>query len=358
MKKSCQYNQIPINDIRIKYGNDLFKFPEKTINYKKLLQFIKYSFPKAVLNNFKITFYTENGISINITDNYNLHFTIEHMNNKYGTLQLTSMTLLSQVEIKTDIEYDETEEHTKFKDEELYLENTQNEKNFHEPSYNRVNSYNCISSARKLTDIILDCNEEEKEIIPQIKVDEYEAKHQYSEIRNSEEIKENSPIRNKKIIRNNKKAIFNAGLSYLSDSKIAELKEKYSNNKDKRDKATRFSRVRGKNELCNSDKERDIFEEWLVISKANVKQHIKRYSEDTTLAIFFDKFSVNIRIRIQLYTHKSQKSKKTSQTFTFYKNGINENWTKEEASQKLENFLRFALENLFEIKGPINLDDF
>jgi len=281
------------------------------------------------------------------------------MNNKYGTLQLTSMTLLSEVEIKTDLEFDETEEQTKIRDEELYIEKKQKENNFDgSSSYNRVNSYNSMSSARKLTDIILDCNEEEKENVPQIKIDEYEVLNRDYERRNNREIIEKSPIRNKKIIKNNKKAVFNTGLSYLSDSKIAELKEKYSNNKDKRDKATRFSRVRGKNELCNSDRERDIFEEWLVISKANVKQHIKRYSEDTTLAIFFDKFSVNIRIRIQLYTHKSQKAKKTSQTFTFYKNGINENWSIEEASHKLENFLRFALENLFEIKGPINLDDF
>jgi hypothetical protein len=281
------------------------------------------------------------------------------MNNKYGTLQLTSMTLLSEVEIKTDLEFDETEEQTKIRDEELYIEKKQKENNFDgSSSYNRVNSYNSMSSARKLTDIILDCNEEEKENVPQIKIDEYEVLNRDYERRNNREIIEKSPIRNKKIIKNNKKAVFNTGLSYLSDSKIAELKEKYSNNKDKRDKATRFSRVRGKNELCNSDRERDIFEEWLVISKANVKQHIKRYSEYTTLAIFFDKFSVNIRIRIQLYTHKSQKAKKTSQTFTFYKNGINENWSIEEASHKLENFLRFALENLFEIKGPINLDDF
>ena len=349
---------IIIKDIRIKCGEELKHFPDKEINYRKLIQFLFLSFPQFNKENYLIIVYTNLGLEKSITNNYDLNDAIINMKDQHGIILIKSKGsnyIVNQDVFKSDLLTDE--DLTKVKNDVIYSPRIEyyikydDELKIDEEK-NKVKMDNL--SKVTMSDIILNQSSEDEN---NLKNDELEKFYKESIEETSEEnTRKLSPkSKVKKNIKYNIDHFYKN--EYLSDAKVQELKKKYSNS-EKREKATRFSRIRGKNELCNTKREQDIFEEWLVVSKARIKQHIKRYSEDTTLAIFFDKFSVNIRIRIQLYTHKSKKAKKTSQTFTFYKNGIDENWSIEVASGKLENFLRFGLENLFEIKGPINLDDF
>ena len=306
---NCTSKQFPLNDLRVKFGNEVINYPERSINYQKLRSFITKNFNFHKDYELVIKYFTPYGIEIKIKNEAKLITALSSMPNTCGVFDV------------------------------VLKNNSQKENHISDYFKSKKEENKDILISEK--DYIIKENSSFFNLQPPIS-------NQSSIIQTPQNEGNDTVIEEDNYIKREESKCY--------QSSFDELKQKYQ--KVVKTKATRFSRIKGRKELCNTKVEQDAFEEWLIIAKNNFKKNTKRYNDHTTLAIFFDKFSVNMRIRIQLYTHKSMKSKKTSRTFTFYKCGVDKDWDLLTAAKKLENFLTFAVENLFVIKGPIYLCDF